>query len=178
MAHYAEHFEGRHPNPIGGAEAVISHLICKKYAIPAAHAPLLNIKDLELKSRIVDARGAGEFASTSGLACVLIGLSRAPQIMKKQCCGIEDIVNVYNLLAVVAPAGALGGIPVLYSASNNVPVIAVRENKTILEVTQSKLNLENIIEVNNYPEAAGILLALKKGINISSLYRPLKTIRI
>jgi hypothetical protein len=177
LDYYAEHFEGRHPNPIGGAEAVISHLICKRYGLPAAHAPLLNVKELALASRIVDARGAGEFASTSGLACVLIGLSRAPQMTKNRCRGLEDIVNVNNLLAVVAPAGALGGIPVLYAARNGIPVIAVRENKTILQVTQSKLNLKNVIEVTSYPEAAGILLALKKGISIPSLYRPLSTLR-
>lgn len=41
----------------------------------------------------------------------------------------------------------------------------------------SILNLKNIIQVNNYPEAAGILQALKKGIGISSLYRPLATLK-
>jgi hypothetical protein len=177
LDNYAVHFEGKHPNPIGGAEAVISHLICKKYRIPAAHAPLLNVKDLKLKSSVVDARGAGEFSSISGLACVLIGLSKAPQINKTQCYGIEDIVNINNLLAVVAPAGALGGVPMIYAQRNGIPVIAVKENRTILDITQSKLNLKNTIMVNNYPEAAGILQALKKGISIPGLYRPLATLK-
>ena len=174
---YAEHFNGKHPNPIGGAEAIISHLITHTYRIPAAHAPMINIKELNLKSNIVDARGAGEFASPSGLACVLMGLRQAPQLVKNNRCRIKDAVNIENLLAVVAPSGTLGGIPMLYARKYNIPVIAVKENKTILDVTYDKLNLKNVYEVNSYPEAAGLLLALRRGISISSLYRPLETIR-
>ncbi len=177
LENYAKHFEGNHPNPTGGAEAVISHVICKRYGIPAAHAPLLNVKYLDLKSQIVDARGAGEFSSVSGLACVLIGLNQAPQITKSRCYGIKDVVNVNNLLALAVPAGALGGIPMLYAARLGVPIIMVQQNKTILQVTQAKLNLKNVIEVNNYPEAAGVIQALKKGISIASIYRPLSTLR-
>jgi len=178
MDHYAEHFEGSHPNPTGGAEAIISHLICKKYGIPAAHAPMINVKDLNLKTQIVDARGAGEFSSTSGLACVLIGLSKAaPQIKNTPSYRIKDVVNINNLTAVVAPASALGGIPVIYAEKYNIPIIAVKNNQTILNVNQENLNLKNVIQVNNYPEAAGIIQALKKGISIPSLYRPLSTLR-
>ena len=87
------------------------------------------------------------------------------------------MVNINNLTAVVAPASALGGIPVIYAEKYNVPIIAVKNNQTILDVTQAKLNLKNVIRVNNYPEAAGIIQALKKGISIASLYRPLATLR-
>jgi hypothetical protein len=177
MENYARHFQGEHPNPVGGAEAVISHLICSRYHIPAAHAPMINVKDMALSSGVVDARGAGEFASVSGLACVLIGLGRAPQVSRSNRCRIQDAINIDNLIAVVAPASALGGIPMLYASKCNIPVIAVKNNKTILDVTQKRLNLKNVIEVGNYPEATGILQALKKGISISSLYRPLATLR-
>jgi hypothetical protein len=177
LDNYAAHFQGQHPNPVGGAEAVISHIICKKYGVPAAHAPLMNVKNLELESRIVDARGAGEFSSASGLACVLIGLSRAPQLIKTNCRPIKEAVNLNNLLAVVAPASALGGIPVIYAEKFKIPIIAVKDNRTILDVTAKKLNLKQVIPVNNYPEAAGILQALRKGISIPSLLRPLSTLR-
>ena len=86
-------------------------------------------------------------------------------------------MNVHNLLAVVAPASALGGIPLLYARRHGIPIIAVRENKTILDVSREKLNLTGVIEVHNYPEAAGIVQALKQGINIASLYRPLLTLK-
>ncbi len=174
---YAKHFDGKHPNPIGGAEAIISHLISEKYQIPAAHAPMINIKELDLKSNIVDARGAGEFSSPSGLACILVGLSKAPQLLRNNSYRIKDVVNINNLLAIVAPAGTLGGIPMLYAQKYNIPIIAVRENKTILDVTREKLHLKNVYDVHNYLEAAGILQALRKGLSIDSLHRPLETLR-
>ncbi len=174
---YAEHFAGRCPNPVGGVEAVISHLITRRYHVPAAHAPFINIKRLNLEHKIVDARGAGEMASTSGLACILIGLQRAPQIKAHSGSQTADIVNVNNLTAVVTPASCLGGIPMLYAHKYHIPIIAVRQNQTILDVTREKLALDNVIEVENYAEAAGVLMALHKGINLESIQRPLKTLR-
>jgi hypothetical protein len=175
---YARHFDGQHPNPTGGAEAIISHLISEKYRIPAAHAPMINIKELALKSNIVDARGAGEFSSVSGLACILVGLSKAPQLLRNNRYRIKDVIGIDNLVAVVAPASTLGGIPMLYAQRYNIPIIAVRENKTILDVTRDKLNLKNVYEVHNYLEAAGMVQALHKGISIDTLHRPLETLRM
>ena len=175
---YARHFEGLHPNPVGGAEAIISHLIEARYKVPAAHAPLINIKDLKLKTNIVDARGAGEFSSTSGLACVLIGLNQAPQISPVPGCRVKDIVNINNLLAIVTPASALGGIPMISAQNYNIPVIAVKNNQTILNVTASHLRFNHVIEVENYAEAAGVIQALRAGISLQSIYRPLATLTI
>lgn len=174
---YARHFAGEYPNPVGGVEAIISHLITKRYEIPAAHAPLLNIKQLALEHNVVDARGAGEFASISGLACVLLGLQRAPQIKARPDYRIADIININNLLAIVAPASCMGGVPILATRKYGVPVIAVHENRTILDVTPAKINLNNVIEVHNYAEAAGVIMALKRGISLPSISRPLKTLR-
>lgn len=172
---YVEHFAGRCPNPVGGVEAVISHLVTHNYHVPAAHAPFINIKKLNLESNIVDARGAGEMSSASGLACILIGLARAPQIVPSP--RTADTINVNNLMAVVAPASSMGGIPVLYAQRLGIPVIAVRQNQTILDVTYDKLELDSVIEVENYAEAAGILLALSSGINLNTIKRPLNTLR-
>jgi hypothetical protein len=177
MNEYARHFEGAYPNPVGGVEAVISYLVTSRYHVPAAHAPLINARDFELASDIVDARGAGEFVSTSGLACVLIGLRRAPQIDPRPGCRTFDIINVNNLSALVSPASCLGGIPALYAHQHGVPVIAIQENHTILNVTQESLALENVIQARSYAEAAGILHALRRGISLQSLERPLRTLR-
>ncbi|NEP50815.1 MAG: DUF3326 domain-containing protein [Moorea sp. SIO3C2] len=174
---YAKHFRGEYPNPVGGVEAIISHLMMKKFQIPVAHAPLINIKDLDLVNNIVDARGAGEMASTSGLACVLVGLQKAPQIKVQPNNRIADIININNVLAVVIPATCLGGVPILQAQKYQIPVIAVRENHTILDVSQSKIQLNNVIEVNSYAEAAGIILAIKNGIHLESLSRPLVTLK-
>ena len=177
LSDYARHFDGRFPNPVGGVEAIISYLISHRYQLPTAHAPLINIKDLELKNRVVDARGAGEFVSTSGLACVLIGLRRAPQVALENAGPIAAAITLNNLLAVVTPASCLGGIPQLYAQARGIPVIAVRDNETILDVTQAKFGFGNVIEVHNYAEATGVVVALKQGISLESIYRPLQTIR-
>lgn len=177
LSDYALHFDGRFPNPVGGVEAIISYLISHRYQLPTAHAPLINIKDLELERRVVDARGAGEFVSTSGLACILVGLRRAPQISLDHARAISAAITLNNLLAVVTPASCLGGIPQLYAQARGIPVIAVRDNDTILDVTQAKLGLGNVIEVHNYAEATGVVMAIKQGISLESIYRPLQTIR-
>ena len=177
MNRYASHFAGEYPNPVGGVEAVISYLVTSRYHLPSAHAPMINSRDIDLVHNIVDARGAGEFASTSGLACVLIGLRKAPQTNPKPHCRVRDILNINNLSAIVTPATCLGGIPALYAQKHGIPAIAIQENSTVLDVTQEKLGLDNVIQARSYAEAAGILLALREGINLQSLERPLKTYR-
>ncbi|MFJ2796522.1 MULTISPECIES: DUF3326 domain-containing protein [unclassified Streptomyces] len=174
---YASHFLGKHPNPVGGVEAVISHLIVKAKGVPTAHAPMMNFKNLSLNDRIVDARSAGEFVSTSGLACVLIGLRHAPQIFQDRTpCRLSAGIGIEDVVAVVAPAGALGGVPVLEAARRGIPVIAVRGNTTILDVGAQALGLLNVIEVSGYAEAAGVILALRNGISLDTIDRPVVTL--
>lgn len=174
---YSLHFAGEAPNPVGGVEAIISHFIVNRFRVPAAHAPMMNTRDLPLTEAVVDARGAGEMASVSGLACVLLGLARAPQLEPLPGRRIRDVVNVHNLLAVVAPASCLGGIPVLCADRLHVPTIAVRGNESILDVTAEQLGLRHVIEVASYAEAAGILTAMRLGISLDTLVRPMATLR-
>ena len=174
---YVKHFNGEYPNPLGGVEAVISHWIVNHLQVPAAHAPMINCKDMPLTDPIVDARGAGEMASVSGLACTLIGLRKAPQIVLRRGVRVADSLNVHNVLALVAPSGCLGGIPAIYANKLGIPIIAVQENRTILKVSAKALGLPGVIEVRNYAEAAGVVLALKKGIHLETVTRPLKTFR-
>jgi len=174
---YASHFDGQYPNPVGGVEAVISYLVTTRFGVPSAHAPLINIKELDLRSSIVDARGAGEMASTSGLACVLIGLHRAPQIRAEAKGRIADVITLKNILALVTPASCLGGTPAIQAQVYGIPIIAVRDNHTILNVTEANIELGNVIEVGSYAEAAGIVLALKRGLSLESITRPLHTLR-
>jgi len=174
---YARHFAGQIPNPVGGVEAIISHLVVDRFRVPAAHAPMMTTRNLPLSEAVVDARGAGEMASLSGLACILVGLARAPQIALRPGRLVRDSVNINNLLAVVAPASCLGGIPTLFADRARVPTIAVRGNRSILDVTAGRLGLRHVVEVANYAEAAGILLALRLGISLEALGRPLATLR-
>jgi hypothetical protein len=174
---YVRHFAGDYPNPMGGVEALISHAIVNRFQVPASHGPLLNCKDLDLEHGVVDARGAGEMASASGLACTLIGLRRAPQIVPERCLRPADVINVRNVLALVTPADALGGIPAIYAHKHGIPIVAVRENRTKMGLGGDGLGFDNVIEVGNYLEAAGALLALERGISLGSVRRPLPTLR-
>lgn len=174
---YVKHFDGQYPNPLGGVEAVISHLLVNRFHRPAAHAPMINCKDLELTHSIVDARGAGEMASVSGLACVLIGLRRAPQLSAQHCFRPADVVSVHNVLAVVSPSTSLGGIPAIYANKHGLPIVAVHENKSIMGVSAASLGFTNVIEVDNYLEAAGVLVAIRQGISLDTVRRPLPTLR-
>jgi hypothetical protein len=175
---YAAHFSGKEANPVGGVEAIISHLIVRHFGVPAAHAPMINFKNMALDHPVVDARSAGEIVSTSGLACVLVGLSRAPQLHDGESLGarLAEELSFADVVAVVAPASSLGGPPVLEALSRRIPVIAVRGNETMFEVSAEALDLPGVIEVANYAEAAGTVLALRSGIALDTVNRPVRAL--
>ena len=173
---YAEHFAGLHPNPVGGAEAVLSHLLTRTFGIPAAHAPMINFEALPGAPTVVDARGAGEFISVSGLACVLMGLRNAPQLESRPGLGYKAVVGINDVIAVIAPATALGSLPVLAGAQRGIPVIAVAANTTLLDVNASGLHLPNVVEVDSYLEAAGAVLAIRRGLSLESVRRPITSL--
>jgi len=75
------------------------------------------------------------------------------------------------------PASCLGKVPALAAEFSGIPLIAVRENKAVLHVTNDKMRMGNVIEVNSYLEAAGIILALRNGISLESVRKPLQCAR-
>jgi hypothetical protein len=142
----------------------------------SAHAPLQNFKLTHSPGSVADARSAGEFVSATGLACVLLGLRRAPQLERRAGCPTSTTIANDDIIAVVAPATALGSVPVLSAVQRGVPVIAVKSNTTILGVTAAGLALPGVVEVDDYLAAAGAVLALRTGISIESVRRPLATL--
>ena len=167
---------------LAGAEAVISHLLCRHLGLPCAHAPALSPLDL---SPDLDPRAAGEELGTTFLPCVLVGLSRAPDLIpvgSAEAPGARGGLAAAGLLtadqigAVVAPAGALGGEAVLACIERGVPLIAV-ENPSVLSVTAEALGLAEagatVLSVSSYAEAAGWIMALREGISPAGLQRPI-----
>jgi len=149
---------------LAGAEAVISHLLSQELGLPCAHAPALSPLPLD---QDLDPRAAGEELGFTFLACVLVGLSRAPDLVPIGGAGLGiDAVG-----AVIAPAGALGGAAVLACAERGIPLIAV-DNPGLLNVTAEVLGLE-VLSAASYSEAAGLVLALREGIAPAALGRPL-----
>ena len=156
---------------LAGAEAVISHLLVRHLGIPCAHAPALLHLPLD---PALDPRAAAEELGHTFLPCVLVGLSRAPDLVPlvdSAMRGTAPMLHAAQLGAVVAPAGALGGAAVLACAERGIPLISVA-NPCLLEVTAEALGLA-AIPASSYAEAAGMVLALREGIDPAALTRQL-----
>ena len=130
-------------DPVGGVEAIISHYISKELKIPCAHAPAFD--DITISTNIVDSRCSAEYITPTFLPCILIGLSQAPKLSQTEGIGIDDTDFI------VVPYNALGGIPVLEMIKRNKKVYAIKENKSVLDVTPDKLGI-NCIVLESYQE--------------------------
>jgi hypothetical protein len=171
---FEAHQRGEIPNPSGGVEAIITHLVSRAFGLPAAHAPLPYYADLK-RPDPANPRSSAEFISTPHYFCVLKGLHRAPRLrpLASLDAARPPWISLENVGAVVLPATALGGVPALAAEWNGVPVIAVRENASVLRVGNDRMGLAGVIEVESYLEAAGLVLALREGIAPAALRRPL-----
>jgi hypothetical protein len=164
----AAYRQGSGVDALAGAEAVISHLLVQHLQIPCAHAPALDPLPLDPQ---LDPRAAGEELGYTFLACVLVGLSRAPDLVSRH--WQPGDLDASQLGVVVVPAGALGGEAVLACLERNVPLITV-ENPAVLSVTADALGLsQGVLQASSYSEAAGLVLALREGLSPASLGRPL-----
>ena len=157
---------GRGVDALAGAEAVISHLLVRHLQMPCAHAPALAPLPLDPQ---LDPRAAGEELGYTFLACVLVGLSQAPDLVPAG----EGALQAAQLGAVVAPEGALGGEAVLACLERSVPLITVA-NPSLLAVSAEALGLHHGVQrASSYAEAAGFVMALREGVAAASLQRPL-----
>ena len=165
--------EGNGVDPIAGVEAVISHLISKFLKVPCAHAPALS--PIELNENL-DPRAAAEEIGYTFLPSVLIGLSKAPDLIEIN--EKNENITLYptHIESIVVPSGALGGEGVLAGIERGLNIISVK-NKNVLSLNNQNLNYPKLFEVDNYFEAAGLILATREGINLKSIQRPLKNIQ-
>lgn len=167
----ASYAQGAAPDPIGGLEAILSHLVVDALMVPCAHAPYEPFEE----EGLVDPRVAAETIGLTFLPCVLEGLARAPRFVAAADARPGDL-TVADLDAVVAPWEACGGLPMLIASERGIPLIAVKsglatEGTAACRANPRELGLE-AIEASSYMEAAGILLALREGISPSALRRP------
>jgi hypothetical protein len=202
----AAYRHGAGVDALAGAEAVISHLLVQHLGIPCAHAPALAPLPLDPD---LDPRAAAEELGHTFLPSVLVGLSRAPDLVPWRpltgamppeptaataagtvgslqstapglgpgglllAAGRGELLLSRALGAVVAPAGALGGEAVLACAERGVPLIAVTGNPCVLAVDSEALGLK-VLNASSYSEAAGLVLALREGLDPAALQRPLE----
>ena len=164
--------KGKGVDFIAGVEAVISHLISKFLKVPCAHSPSLKPIGIEYE---LDPRAAAEEIGYTFLPSVLIGLSKAPDLIEIRDYSLPDDINPYQVETIVVPSGALGGESVLAFFERGLNVVAVR-NMSSINVDHKYFNYPKLFQVDNYLEAAGLLLSLRKGINFESVIRPFNSI--
>ncbi len=175
-------------DPLAGVEAVISHLLVKHLCIPSAHAPAMTPLP---NSGMWDPRTAAEDLGNTFLPCVLVGLSRAPDLIsvindesfdriQVSCCH-----HVNGLGAVIAPSSAVGSESVLACLERNIPLIVV-SNPGVVNVSLQDLGFIDetfnfdrpIFFADNYLEAAGLINMIKEGLSIESLKRPISRMSV
>jgi len=168
--------EGGMVNPWGGVEAIYTHALSLIANVPSAHAPMTGSAEAAaLGAGVVDPRMAAEIISSTYLQCVLKGLQRSPKIIPNpQGRFLPGSIGVADISCLVIPAGVLG-LPVMAALEQGIPVIAVRENTNLMRNDLASLPWTDgqYIEVDNYLEAAGVLSALKAGISLETVRRPL-----
>jgi hypothetical protein len=157
---------GQGVDPIGGVESIISHLVSATFNLPCAHAPAFSYGDSLPSQDIVDHRAAAEYFSPVFLPCILYGLRQAPAIIQPEEKQVYDI-SFDEVNALVVPADCLGSVPVLSCLKQDIPIITILTNTTVLDVTAEKLGIKHkIIASTNYAEAAGYLQALRTGLSL------------
>ncbi len=102
-------------------------------------------------------------------------MHRAPRIVTHQHCGYGAGLNVRDIDVMVSPYGCWGR-PHDACKEAGIPIIVVVENKTVLDdiYPPEFFRSGKGVYVGNYLEAAGVIAAMKSGIMISSVHRPLE----
>jgi hypothetical protein len=169
------------PNPWGGVEAILTHLVSTVLDVPSAHAPTMSSEALRTESwGVVEPRKAAEVISTTYLFCVLKGLHRSPQVLLNPS-GVYDpsVLTAEDISVLVIPDGCVG-LPTLAAVEQGIPVVAVRNNTNLMRNDLRALPFRpgQLRYAQNYYEAAGILAAMKAGVAPASIARPMQPLRI
>lgn len=154
-------------NPWGGIEAIASRLIATVLNKPVAHAPRDTNENAWIKyyQETVDPRMAPEMLSVAFLQSVFKGLHKAPRI--------GNGLSVNDVDVLVSPYGCWGR-PHEACYKKGIPIIIVKENKTILNETIPK----KVIFVENYLEATGIIKMMELGMTRESVTRPISDTKV
>ena len=171
--------QGGLTNPWGGVEAMLTHAISLKYGVPAAHSPMFESKEVaDIDVGVVDPRMAAEVISLTFLQSVLRGLQRSPRITNREIAGTRG-VGAEDISCLVIPDGCMG-LPTLAALYQGIKVIAVEENANLMRNDLSGLPWRDgqFIRVGNYWEAAGVISALKAGLDPYVVRRPIPPARV
>lgn len=147
-------------NPYGAVEAILSKYIGKVLNKPCAHAPVEEL-DEPYNGLSYAPRMSASIISSCYLNSVLKGLHKAPRITHLN---KFNSLNVEDIDCLVTPINCFG-TPHKLCLERDIPIIAVRENTTTLNVKTP----DEFTVVSNYLEAAGMITAISQGLNLQSL---------
>jgi hypothetical protein len=178
---HRSYFGAGGPNPWGGVEAILTHLLSTVLDVPCAHAPTMSSEALRTESwGVVEPRKAAEVISTTYLFCVLKGLNRAPQVVAHPSGAYDpSVLAAEDVSCLVIPDGCVG-LPTLAACEQGIPVVAVRNNTNLMrnDLRNLPFRAGQLQYAQNYYEAAGILSAMKAGVAPATLARPMQPLRI
>lgn len=183
QAYHLEYFEraGEMINPWGGVEAMLTHALSSVLDVPTAHAPMFESQQVEnLEVGIVEPRMAAEAVSLTFLQCVLKGLHKSPRIIRDEMLFTRpDVFSVEDVSCLVIPDGCLG-LPTIAALEQGIHVIAVRENANLMKNDLARLPWREgqFVQVDNYLEAVGVMNALKAGVTVESVRRPISATNV
>ena len=172
---------GKMVNPWGGVEAMLTHAISSRFNLPSAHSPMFESQDVSNQDPgVVDPRMAAEAISLTFFESVLKGLHKSPQIVTDSSYFAElGVISASDVSCLVIPDGCVG-LPTLAALEQGISVIAVRENRNLMEndLTVLPWRSGQLHIVENYWEAAGVLCAIRGGIAPESVRRPMAHTRV
>ena len=178
FAYHMEYFTsgGEMVNPWGGVEALLTHTASGAYDVPTAHSPMMDSDEVAaVDPGVVDPRMASEVISITFFQSVLKGMQRAPRlVLEPDALASPGVITAADLSCLVIPDGCVG-LPTLAALAQGIPVIAVRENRNLMrnDLTALPWDEGQLIVVDNYWEAAGVVAAMRAGIAPASVRRPL-----
>ena len=177
-SYHQDYFDssGNMVNPWGGVEAMLTHAVSTLYDVPSAHSPMLESQEVaNADPGVVDPRMAAEAVSLALLQCILKGLQKSPKIISDyDAMRHHDVLTAEDIDCLVIPDGCVG-LPTLAALEQGIPVIAVHENKNLMrnDLTRLPWSHGQLHIVENYWEAAGVMAAMRAGIDPKAVRRPL-----
>lgn len=163
-------------NPWGGVEAMLTHAVSLAYDLPSAHSPMTPTREvLDLDVGVVDPRKSAEAVSTTYLHCILKGLAKSPRIIRNPPdFSAPGVLTAADVSCLIIPDGCIG-LPTLAALEQGIPVIAVRENRNCMNNRLEELPFAPgiLFVVENYLEAVGVMTAIKSGVALGSVRRPI-----
>ncbi len=176
--YHFEYFDrmGDMVNPWGGVEAMLTHTVSALYDVPSAHAPMLESREIaNADPGVVDPRMAAEAVSLAMIQCILKGLQRSPRLITEpEARRHHSVLNTADVSCLVIPDGCVG-LPTLAALEQGITTIAVRENRNLMsnDLTELPWTPGQLHIVENYWEAAGVMAALRAGVDPAAVRRPL-----